>query len=78
MKKTIYLLLIFVLLNSCKKTEENTEIPHSAFNQKILEGYSVWAIAFDNSGNAWIGTYKQGLIKYNSNETVIYNSVVCN
>jgi len=42
--------------------------------QKILDGYVVRAIAFDSKGNAWIGTQKQGLIRYNENETVIFNS----
>ena len=42
--------------------------------QKILDGYVVKAIAFDSKGNAWIGTQGQGLIRYNENETVIYNS----
>jgi len=42
--------------------------------QKILDGYVVTAIAFDSKGNAWIGTFGQGLIRYNANETVVYNS----
>jgi len=42
--------------------------------QKILDGYVVTAIAFDSKGNAWIGTLKQGLIRYNAKETVVYNS----
>jgi len=40
--------------------------------QKILDGYNVRAIAFDSKGDAWIGT-DQGLIRYNENETVVYN-----
>lgn len=42
--------------------------------QKILDGYVVKDIAFDSKGNAWIATLKQGLIRYNENETVFYNS----
>ena len=41
--------------------------------QKILDGYSVTAIAFDSKGNAWIATQK-GLVRYNANEITIYNS----
>lgn len=48
--------------------------PNTNFNQKILNGYFVTSIAFDSKGNAWIGTFDKGLIKYNSNETIIYNS----
>ena len=40
--------------------------------QKILD-YGVTALAFDSKGDAWIGT-DQGLIRYNENETVVYNS----
>jgi hypothetical protein len=39
-----------------------------------MDGYFVTSIAFDSKGNAWIGTFKQGIIKYNPLETVIYNS----
>ncbi len=42
--------------------------------QKILDGYIVKAIAFDSKGNAWIGTFNQGVIRYNAQETVIFNS----
>lgn len=54
-------------LMSCEK-------PRTEFNTHILDGYFVQSIAFDNLGNAWIGTFKQGLIKYNPNETIVYNS----
>ena len=42
--------------------------------QKILDGYVVNAIAFDSKGNAWIGTQGKGLIRYNANEIIVYNS----
>jgi len=48
--------------------------PNTTFDHKILDGYFVTSIAFDSKGNAWIGTFNKGLIKYNSNETIIYNS----
>jgi hypothetical protein len=42
--------------------------------QKILNGHVVRAIAFDSKGNAWVGTQGHELIRYNENETIVYNS----
>ena len=69
MKKLIYLFCLLVSLVSCEKSDMNL-----SFNRKILNGYFVTSIAFDKLGNTWIGTFKQGLIKYNSKETVVFNS----
>lgn len=74
MKGFLTLLLIGFFLISCEKTPENPESLQTDFNTKILDGYFVKSIAFDKLGNAWIGTFKQGLIKYNSRETIVYNS----
>jgi len=83
MNKLIYLFGVLIFLYSCEKSDEN--LINTKFNHHILEGYDVTSIAFDNLGNAWVGTYnsywtwtynKPELIKYNldSKETVIYNS----
>lgn len=74
MKKILTILTIGFILISCEKTNDNPEPLLTDFNTQILEGYFIKSIAFDNSGNAWIGTFKQGLIKYNSGETIVYNS----
>jgi ligand-binding sensor domain-containing protein len=70
--------VIMLSLFSCEKPSQYGHItpgnPNSKFNQKILDGYFVTSIAFDSKGNAWIGTFKQGLIMYNSRETIVYNS----
>ena len=42
--------------------------------QKILDGYVIKAIDFDSKGNTWIGTFEQGVIRYNAGETVLYHS----
>ena len=42
--------------------------------QKILDGYFVKSVTFDSKGNAWIGTFQQGIIRYNAEETVYYHS----
>lgn len=47
--------------------------PDTEFNKKILSSFFVTSITFDSKGNAWIGTFKQGLIKYSSSGIVFYN-----
>lgn len=75
MKKLIYIFCILISLSSCEKSDDIAKNTlNTDFKQKILDGYFVISIAFDIDGNAWIGTFKQGLIKYNSKETIIYNS----
>ncbi|MEE9439346.1 MAG: hypothetical protein V3V14_10130 [Saprospiraceae bacterium] len=74
MRKILSIIIIGLILISCEKNNDNPESLHTDFNKQILDGYFIKSIAFDNLGNAWIGTFKQGLIKYNSNETIIYNS----
>ena len=75
MKKLIYLFCVLISFNSCEKSEDTPSNLNTDFNQKILDGYFVKSIAFDKQGNTWIGTFKQGLIKYNSSETTVYNSL---
>lgn len=77
MRKLAFILFIVISLSSCEKNSSSDKSPgdpNTNFSLKILDDYFVKSIAFDNKGNAWIGTFKQGLIKYNSHETVIYNS----
>lgn len=77
MKNLIYLLSILIFLYSCEKSDVDSVIINDKFNHHILEGYDVTSIAFDNHGNAWVGTYnKPELIKYNLNskEAVFFNS----
>lgn len=75
MKNTLSLLMIILLFITCEKSNENSYgTINTDFNTKILDGYFVKSIAFDKHGNAWIGTFKQGLIKYNSTGVTVYNS----
>lgn len=73
MRKLLFILTLMFSLNSCEKTS-HVGHPDTNFKLKILDGYFIKSIAFDSKGNAWIGTFKQGLIKYNPQETVIFNS----
>ena len=86
MKKLVYIFCIVVFCYSCDKPNEedieqdkkDIELGTDKFLvvplQKILDEYHVTTIAFDSKENAWIGTFKQGLIRYNAEETVFYNS----
>lgn len=67
------ILTIGFILISCERTDENPSPLQTDFGSHILDGYFITSIAFDHLGNAWIGTFKQGLIKYNPKETIVYN-----
>ena len=66
--------LLAMLLSGCDKSVSEPKDSKLGPLQKVLDGYMVKAIAFDSKGNAWIGTFHQGIIRYNAKETVIYNS----
>lgn len=82
MRKYIFILATVIILIACEKSDDiadielppDIEILPDGFSKKILDGIFVKSIAFDNSGNAWVGTFKQGLIKYNDDEIRVYNS----
>ncbi len=74
MRKLVYLFSFLISLSSCEKADDDPHNLQTEFNHKILGGYFVKSIAFDSQGNAWIGTFKQGLIKYNSSGITVYNS----
>jgi len=72
MKVFALILSLAVFFSSCEKLFEHPEDdsimsrtpgnPNINFDQHILDGYFITAIAFDSKGNAWIGTHSQGLI----------------
>jgi ligand-binding sensor domain-containing protein len=70
MRNKIYIifLYIFLLHFSCHK-DIISPLENIQFSDHIIEGYYVTAIDFDSNGAAWIGTFKQGLIKYDGNIT---------
>lgn len=74
MEKIALLFLVIITVFSCEKSTDYGRVVNNNFNRKIVDGYQIQSIAFDSKGNAWISTYKQGLIKYNSNETIVFDS----
>jgi len=71
MKRTITLLIIVfcVIYFSCEEkiTSPNNKPAH------ILQDYDITSIAFDSEGTAWIGTFKQGIIKYDGSATYYHS-----
>jgi len=70
---TIFLLILYV--SSCEKERPEPDLTKFYPNQRILKDYFANTIAFESDGTAWIGTSKQGLIKYSTTETIIYDSL---
>lgn len=61
------------MLQACKSGNETPVVTVKQINHD-LTGYFIKSIAFDSKGSAWLGTFNQGLVKYNSAETVLYDS----
>ena len=74
MKKSTFLFFVIITVFSCEKPTDYGRVVNTNFNYKILDGYQIESIAFDSKGNAWISTYRQGIIKYNSSETIVFDS----
>ena len=73
MKNLVFISIIAALtvLMSCS---EDDVLSGSVSGDRILNDFFVTSIKFDNSGNAWIGTFKQGVIKYNDRKSTLFNS----
>lgn len=71
----LFIMLLSIIYFSCEKkiTSPNFRNVSIQISDHILQSYFVESIAFDSKGTAWIGTFKQGLIKYDGNATY-YNS----
>lgn len=74
------LIVIFIISSSlvyfsCERkiSSSNFKDIQTQISNHILHGYYITSISFDEEGTAWIGTFKQGLIKYDENVTY-YNS----
>lgn len=74
MRRSILLIAACMCLMSCENNELLQTEPGYVFCEQILEGYFIKSIAFDLDGNAWAGTFKQGLIKFGSEKTTVYHS----
>lgn len=72
MMKFFPILYVFALTPLLVACDGVTEEPAS---QPLLQGYHVTAIAFDDLGNAWLGTLNQGLIKFDGQNQTLYPEV---
>jgi ligand-binding sensor domain-containing protein len=70
MKNILYIFFIYIFLLhiSCQK-EITSPLDNINLSSHFLEDFYVTAIDFDSKGSAWIGTFQQGLIKYDGTVT---------
>ncbi|KPK84723.1 MAG: hypothetical protein AMS27_09195 [Bacteroides sp. SM23_62_1] len=69
------IMILYLLSTGCEKDQLIFDEIIFDTSSYILPDYFVTAIDFDSKGNAWIGTFRQGLIKYDGNSVNEYNSV---
>jgi ligand-binding sensor domain-containing protein len=69
----LYVAALFFTLFGC--VNQPVEIQDSNVITQVLDSCLVSAIKFDNSGNAWIGTFQKGLIKYSNGRAEYLNSL---
>ena len=68
-KITIIVLISLLLIHFSCHNDISSPLENIQLSDHILEGYYITAIDFDSEGTAWIGTFRQGLIKYDGNIT---------
>ncbi|MFO7448477.1 MAG: two-component regulator propeller domain-containing protein [Ignavibacteriaceae bacterium] len=71
--QSTFAVVIIFLFFSCENEVTSPIINSINVSGHILPGYYITSISFDSKGTAWIGTFRQGLIKYDGN-TTIFNS----
>lgn len=77
MKKVILSIIFSFILTIFTSCDDDITSPRRdiaiEISDHLLAGYFVTSISFDSKETAWVGTFKQGLIKYDGSTTV-YNS----
>ncbi len=81
----IKIVFVFLLIvNSCNDDLISPPL-NIEISDHILDNHFVTSITFDDKGNAWIGTFRQGLIKYDGtiatydkNNSVLPDSIIIN
>ena len=61
------IITVLLIMTCCEKERIIFKEIDFEVSKHILPEYFVKSIDFDSKGNAWIGTFKQGLIKYDGN-----------
>jgi ligand-binding sensor domain-containing protein len=74
MKDILLVCLLAIALVSCKKDDREVIPEGRELFDITLKDYFITSIAFDKKGNAWLGTLKQGLIKYDGKTAKIFDS----
>ncbi|WP_317897973.1 hypothetical protein [Aurantibacillus circumpalustris] len=71
--KKLFLILALAVFSIPFSNSQNVTLPIK-FDKKILDHIFVTSIAINKNNIAWIGTFKNGLIRYDGKETIFYNS----
>jgi len=72
MKKLLLLASVFVILCSCSVHQPVSDLE---LVDHILKNNSIWSMAFESDGTAWLGTQEEGLIKVDTNGILqVFNS----
>lgn len=72
--KKVFVFLFTLSHFLCISCNNNVTSPNYEISEHILGEYFVTSVAFDSKNVAWIGTFKQGLIKYNGTPTFYNNT----
>lgn len=73
MKKRILLFVIVYLMSPVVSRSQDKATVYTQGNSGLPNGY-VSAIAIDNSGNKWVGTWGGGLAKFDGKTWIVFNS----
>ena len=68
------IIAVLLIITGCEKEQIIFKKIDFEISKHILPEYFVKSIDFDSKENAWIGTFKQGLIKYDGKSSTIFNS----
>ena len=76
-KLSLFLLIILIPLSCTLFDPPEADVDNIEFVQKILDGYWVVSIAFEDDGTAWCGTlggYSSGLLRYKDGQVDVFNA----
>ncbi len=74
MRILICLAILLTLFPACERSSQNPPVLPGDFSTHILEDYFVTSMAFEKDGTAWIGTFKQGLIRYRDGQATLFDA----
>ncbi|MCE7069173.1 hypothetical protein LZG74_02615 [Dyadobacter sp. CY327] len=74
MKNAVLIFAILLLFGSCKNDSKEVIPEGRVLDDITLKDYFITSIAFDKKGNAWLGTLRHGLIKFDGQTFKIFDA----